>query len=305
MTPLTDRLVVGSIDGIRVPTDNILLPLCLETIFVGAFTCLIIISTYLLACRGVRDRPRLFMLIATLLMYAFSTTHWILYMDQALCALKHTCVPFRVHAQQVAVQVVIPINFLLSDAIIIWRTWLIWERRSFVLIIAAPLLLATAVTSIANVVLLPNDAFLLPTIIQSFAGSWTGFAALALTLVTNLWTTMLVAYRAWQHRRDVRDVLRQSGRRSAVEKVLALLVESGCIYCAVWILHMIADAGVLGLFGVIVSTCTVQITGLYPTIIVVFVCLQRTSVDTTFSAMYAVLVAQPRQYPASGPARSK
>lgn len=67
---------------------------------------------------------------------------------------------------------------------------------------------------------------------------------------------------------------------------------------------MIADAGALGIFGVVVSTCTVQITvsrhrrlnrpricsctrvqGLYPTIIVVLVCLQNTTEVSTISAM--------------------
>ena len=104
------------------------------------------------------------MLIATLMMYMFSSLHWALYLDQAICALQHTCVPFRVRAQKVAVQAVIPLNvsiatnivygyeltqngqFIISDAIIVWRTWLIWDRAWFVLVVAAPLFLATAGT---------------------------------------------------------------------------------------------------------------------------------------------------------------
>jgi hypothetical protein len=104
-------------------------------------------------------------------------------------------------------------QFILGDGIIIWRTWIIWQKQNFVLYLTVPFLIGSLGTSISlirlaadlmgpvcsiiNVVKLPEDAFLLPVIVQSFARSWFGFTALIITLTTNVLTTVLVACKTW------------------------------------------------------------------------------------------------------------
>ena len=86
-----------------------------------------------------------------------------------------------------------------------------------------------------------------------FEGLSLGIAACALSLGTNLFTTLLVAYKAWYVPYIVagnavsdNGILRESRRRlqgyfvakvggSQVEKLLALLIESGAIYSAIWV----------------------------------------------------------------------
>ncbi|KAI0706657.1 hypothetical protein C8Q76DRAFT_801054 [Earliella scabrosa] len=68
-----------------------------------------------------------------------------------------------------------------------------------------------------------------------FAGDRWGMAATVLSLVTNCVATLLIAYRAWQHRALVKSQLRQGCPLTRVERTLALLVESGVLYCALWV----------------------------------------------------------------------
>ncbi|PIL26809.1 hypothetical protein GSI_11070 [Ganoderma sinense ZZ0214-1] len=67
-----------------------------------------------------------------------------------------------------------------------------------------------------------------------------GLAACVLSLATNLLATLLVGYKAWRMRRRLRGFLlakvQVGGTRSRTWKVLSLLVESGAVYCATWVL---------------------------------------------------------------------
>ncbi|KAI0706674.1 hypothetical protein C8Q76DRAFT_629595, partial [Earliella scabrosa] len=68
-----------------------------------------------------------------------------------------------------------------------------------------------------------------------YTGDVWGLAASVLSLVTNTAATTLIAYKAWSHRQLVRSHLRVGNKRTRVEKVLALLVESGICYCILWV----------------------------------------------------------------------
>ena len=74
----------------------------------------------------------------------------------------------------------------------------------------------------------------------------------SLTIVTNILATLLVAWKAWsvkslvlnvtiaekwsrQHRRVIKKNLGKETRRTRVEKILALLIESGFLYCIIWV----------------------------------------------------------------------
>ncbi|THV00166.1 hypothetical protein K435DRAFT_466453 [Dendrothele bispora CBS 962.96] len=57
----------------------------------------------------------------------------------------------------------------------------------------------------------------------------------------NFFATSLIAYKAWSYRVDIKRNLAKTRRsKSQVEKVLALLVESGLIYMAFWVSYFVA-----------------------------------------------------------------
>ncbi|KAH8991857.1 hypothetical protein EDB86DRAFT_2933376 [Lactarius hatsudake] len=55
------------------------------------------------------------------------------------------------------------------------------------------------------------------------------------TLATNLISTGLIAWKAWQHRVSVRKHLGEGTGSVRVDRVFALLIESGFIYCCLWV----------------------------------------------------------------------
>ncbi|PIL26825.1 hypothetical protein GSI_11086 [Ganoderma sinense ZZ0214-1] len=52
-----------------------------------------------------------------------------------------------------------------------------------------------------------------------------------------------MAYKAWESRRRLREYLVAKVGGSSVEKLLALLIESGAIYSAIWLVVVIFQVG--------------------------------------------------------------
>ncbi|ETW76315.1 hypothetical protein HETIRDRAFT_118682 [Heterobasidion irregulare TC 32-1] len=89
-----------------------------------------------------------------------------------------------------------------------------------------------------------------------------------------------------QHRRLIKASFGDTARRTRVEKVLVLLVESGVIYFALWVaqifdfLPITSSSAAAGTASTILSSAGNQLVGLYPTIIVVLVHYQRSLWDS-------------------------
>jgi len=97
---------------------------------------------------------------------------------------------------------------------------------------------------------------------------------------------MLIAYKAWQHRKFMSQYLGAARRRTAVEKVLTLLIESGFVYMLLYTLQAVPIYGAkLSSSGLIafnvVNAVIQQAMGIYPTSIIVLVRMQKSLWDTT------------------------
>ncbi|KAI9428947.1 hypothetical protein H4582DRAFT_2090487 [Lactarius indigo] len=107
------------------------------------------------------------------------------------------------------------------------------------------------------------------------------------TLATNLVSTGLIAWKAWQHRASVRKHLGEGTGSVRVDRVFALLIESGFIYCCAWIVYLVSALDLIPQPGFIVmDDVLVFISGLYPTLIIIFVAMQKSPVEhySTYSA---------------------
>ncbi|KAI0066650.1 hypothetical protein BV25DRAFT_1415007 [Artomyces pyxidatus] len=248
-------------------------PLIAETILHGVFACLISFSSYLLILQGLHSLARLCMLVVTVTMFVAAEVHWVMNLSLAACALRTSCsLPVRGVLygtwQQVVRVVAMVVNFILSDLVVVWRAWVLWDRPLHILGISALLSLGSIAAAITNIALARTEG------LQS--KSW--LAGLVLTLLsfaTNVWATGLVAYKAWFHWRSVKAHLGKGTRRTRVEKMLVLLIESGFVYCIIWIVYALGRPMLLGVVSPIIATSMTQISGIYPTIIVILVCLQR------------------------------
>ncbi|KZV65077.1 hypothetical protein PENSPDRAFT_690209 [Peniophora sp. CONT] len=172
----------------------------------------------------------------------------------------------------IAPVVLLSLNIVASDAIVLWRVVILWEkgRRPDVVIAAALMFCVTIALTIMNLVtVLKIDQSTLLNMFTAnyFAESLTtgiqrsdffGLLALFASLGSNIVATCLVANKAWyehlnkymtmpdagftrRYRRQIVDRFRRGTSRTMAERVIGLLVESGAIYCVIWVLYIIAN----------------------------------------------------------------
>ncbi|KAL1740338.1 hypothetical protein HDZ31DRAFT_76953, partial [Schizophyllum fasciatum] len=124
------------------------------------------------------------------------------------------------------------LSYLISDIIVVWRAWVLWPDS----LLVKGLLLMCACGSTVGVTLDCVWVMIEPGAIPMAARTLTRTLTL---LFTNVVATGLVGIRAWQYRTQIKGNLGLLTKRTQVEKVLILLVESGFLYCLVWVTAMI------------------------------------------------------------------
>ncbi|KAI0047540.1 hypothetical protein FA95DRAFT_1605969 [Auriscalpium vulgare] len=183
------------------------------------------------------------------------------------------------------------VHFIFGDAIVVWRLWVIWMHSWRITIVPFFLLFCTFAVVVAQIVTTVLSLGDTRGVSADPGNPWhympvkLYFASLVLTLCTNGVVTCLIAYRAWIHHRSSQAVHMRIGR-DRVLAVLLLLVESGALYCAIWLALII-----LWPFSASHPQLTYrftdlipQLTGMYPTVIIVICALRRSYVDTILSA---------------------
>ncbi|KAI0319497.1 hypothetical protein OF83DRAFT_1281910 [Amylostereum chailletii] len=181
----------------------------------------------------------------------------------------------------------------MSDSIVLWRACVVWGMRRSMRIISVFLVFAQIclwiVYMIGAAIALP-----LPGIPASFqplihhsANVAINALSFSLSVVANIWATAMIAYKAWQHRHDVRLYLNKQVRKSAVEAVFLLLVESGVLYAAFWVVFALfqtvpADVP-FQIAASFWSTSMNQIPGIYLTLVIIIVTLKQSHLENTLS----------------------
>ncbi|KLO11937.1 hypothetical protein SCHPADRAFT_941667 [Schizopora paradoxa] len=117
---------------------------------------------------------------------------------------------------------------LLGDALVLYRSYLVWERKLWIVAFPCLLLLGSTATGIGILYAFDKVVPLADVFVVQL-GHWIT-AFFSMTFTTNVICTSLVAYRIWtlNHRRKHGD----SMRRHALRPALLLIVESGACYSA-------------------------------------------------------------------------
>ncbi|KAI0300032.1 hypothetical protein B0F90DRAFT_1817829 [Multifurca ochricompacta] len=174
--------------------------------------------------------------------------------------------------------------YISSDIICAWRAVVIWNKDKRVMAILLLFILGTTAAAGSDLGLGLRPLFS-PShdSIQEASGTKLGERALIMvgpTLGTNILSTGLIAWKAWQHRVFVGKHLGEGNVSVRVEKVLALLIESGFVYCCLWILYLISAFRVFPEPGFTVMDAVLLFaSGSYPTLIIILVCMQKSPVD--------------------------
>ncbi|GJE87223.1 hypothetical protein PsYK624_033060 [Phanerochaete sordida] len=297
----------------------------LETVFFGAYTLLVAWTLVLITRSRSRLRAKKVLLLAVcIVMYAAAVAHlgvtlFYVFADDrgssqvqriALACLERpsseTCpeVPRRLQMPaitsfQQTLGALLSVNIALSDAVVLWRAWVLWSRTRLVQIVSSVLMISTVVLFFCNSALYYEKSDVYISTI-AFLTSW----------LTNIWATVLVASRTWQHRRLVKAQLRTTFRTTA-ERVLLLFVESGLFYCLFWapfvtasfivladvnayvalrqladsgqVIHFTAAQNVVHAMDILAMSCLIDIVGMYPTSVILLVELSNEYARRTLS----------------------
>ncbi|KAK1227903.1 hypothetical protein PQX77_003114 [Marasmius sp. AFHP31] len=113
-------------------------------------------------------------------------------------------------------------------------------------------------------------------------------------MVTNISGTIVIGLKFWSYRQNVGVYLSKS-KKGRAEKVFILLVESGIVYSLLWIIQLVLAripppptfAGQI--VQQIFKSATVQLVGIYPTLLIVLVYLQRSLWDSSGNSTFVTL----------------
>ncbi|THH14326.1 hypothetical protein EW146_g5994 [Bondarzewia mesenterica] len=172
----------------------------------------------------------------------------------------------------------------LSDAVLVWRAWGLWDRKIKVIIVLSLTCFAMAIVGFASAgfdIRSLKSGVLMQ---RPFSPTLLPILAYLLSLFTNILATSLITFKAWKYSRSINAYLGNSSPTNIkVGAILALLVESGFLYCAVWIVFFVSLFSQNSSFKAAMQVIMVQISGIYPTVVIVLVSLQKTAWDMTAS----------------------
>ncbi|KAF7330966.1 hypothetical protein MVEN_02436500 [Mycena venus] len=266
--------------------------LIVESILLSAYGIFFAVAVYSIVRKGLRTRGSIIMLIVVVYLYAASVIQWALNFTTNYLAIRAFLmipdVPIEDRGGVAddlgakfgpAQEAFFVLNMVIGDGVVIWRTWAIYQRRLLAIALPCLLLLTSLIFAIIDITCfaskgpLPGGDLICP---HASLTSW------ALSVGTNVTCTILVGFKAWQHRRMVQELnLPGKPRKMSTEKILSLLVESGFIYSLLWITQVLSYVDIdrtspwWWVFQITMPLGD-QIAGMYPTLIIVIVNFQCT-----------------------------
>ncbi|KAM5542746.1 hypothetical protein V8D89_003707 [Ganoderma adspersum] len=190
--------------------------------------------------------------------------------------------------------IALAIDVLIGDSIVWWRVCAVWRNR--VVYCIGPLLIALTIAFGGKALWGVDHCLgscrqpqflLLPGVVTDISAG--------LSLMVNLIATGLIAYKAWAHWRLLRECLGRGHHKSRVVNALALLVESGAIYCILLLFLIVyeaspalfAEPGIhqsafLRTIADSTYACWIYIIAIYPVLIIVIVALKWSPIEQGF-----------------------
>ncbi|KAJ6492812.1 hypothetical protein C8R47DRAFT_422644 [Mycena vitilis] len=176
-------------------------------------------------------------------------------------------------------------NMVVGDtAIVIWRAWVLYQRTLWVVAIPCVMLLMSFIFTVIDLTCLTGTGWSTVSSVAS-GGAVCAHAELiswAFSFVTNAACTILIGYKAWHHRQLMKSLnMPKNTLRISTNKLLSILVESGFIYCLFWLTQLILFFDIsrespMAYVYELFASMGDQISGMYPTLIVLIVNLHQT-----------------------------
>ncbi|KAF7369473.1 hypothetical protein MVEN_00277000 [Mycena venus] len=181
------------------------------------------------------------------------------------------------HSLALGQDIVLAVNNLVTDLLFLYRCYVIWGSRRRVLVVPAAMILATVVVGCISGLTyygIVKWGFTIDTRVPFIMGG-----------ATNILLMCLTAGRIWYLRREIRALTGQSLRKR-YDTAVAIVLESGILYCVCVIIYVIAiSTNQTTVFGTIfkgVAWGLVQLgVNIVPTLILVRVGMGRSTENRT------------------------
>jgi len=165
------------------------------------------------------------------------------------------------------------LNLFLSDMVMIYRCYMVWNFRKTVIILPVLTWLASGATNAFVVFLNTQDEVAYNT------GFMWGTVSLTLSLATNLIVTTLIVFRIWRLRSELAATLGWQHAKTYTS-IIAMIVESAALYAVVMLVFIITWATNSPAQGLLLYTAS-QVSSIAPMLVIVRVGLGRSTTEYT------------------------
>ncbi|KIK62168.1 hypothetical protein GYMLUDRAFT_552497 [Collybiopsis luxurians FD-317 M1] len=203
----------------------------------------IFIATHILATKS-RSRSRITLL--TCLAITLITLAWNIFTSVAFPIIQDQVIFSEAKPVESMTSWLGRILVLLSDFTVVWRTWVLFEQERLWRILLVLLMLVNAGVIIASCIL--DDIKI--RLLESNSATILDWLSVMLSLVVNMFATGLIAWKAWHHHYAMKEAAFR--KRTRVQNILLLLIESGAIYCTIQMLYVVMI--LLNIYGPISSS---------------------------------------------------
>ncbi|KAH9058881.1 hypothetical protein EDB83DRAFT_1008437 [Lactarius deliciosus] len=280
----------------------------------GIYASLIPVSAYIMIQKGLRSLSQKVLFGVIVFMFSLSTAYlavsiadlitiiktWYLVVDLSESAGTRS----PMETLLVLFNALAPINYVLTDGVVVWRAWIICRdesrkllRAPIVMLVLTTLgVLATiGVRIFISIDPVNRDKGRLADTIDVFQE-----ITLISSLITNILGTGTISLKAWRYRRwIVADLKRVVNKRTKAERVMGLLVESGIFYVFSGVMlvasSLIRLPGSHFILGSLYSQAAVHLAGMYPVIVVILVSREASMDKTLFNSTLPVIITDLQQ----------
>ncbi|KAJ6468505.1 hypothetical protein C8R47DRAFT_1325777 [Mycena vitilis] len=264
-----------------------LLTTALQFFLHGLYTILVGIALYNLWIHKAALAARRTLIVATLFMFACSNI-------QVIEQLAYNMKQLRVYGLdppndarlflniRLSENVFGRVNYFMSDAIVVWRAWVLWHESTKIKVLLSLCMFGSLVGLTIDMTFVALFFF------GHKKFTPTGARTLTLILplmVTNIVSTALIGIKAWHYRKQIKELLGlPRNRRTNIERILSILTESGTIYCLIWIPQLyvvLSSTDVTNTGYKITANIIPQLSAIYPVLIVLLVSLEKTHLEPT------------------------
>ncbi|KAJ3555401.1 hypothetical protein NM688_g2598 [Phlebia brevispora] len=290
-----------SLDGLHILYCTI--SIAFQSFFYAIHAIFAPIALYTLWRKGWKTRPNVTLFSMVLVSFGLSSVYWAweiaVQAARIIVSFVHRDTKlenFSLSNYNPVLNAVLEFNYVFSDAIVVWRAWILCRedyRRSIllpILCLACAIPAGAAVLAIRVTLCIANTASKASRTLTR-ASNISQDIGLILSLMTNVTATALIGHKAWRYCLLINETLdgsRHQGQR--LQRLLALLIESGFIYSIAGIVLLIAAFIRLpwGTLGDYYNPVYLEFAGVYPTVVVVMAHFKYTLDHTTFHQSDAV-----------------